>query len=82
MTFDQLESVQITYAASALQVRKERYLRSKGWEHTSATVGCRWMWFKEVKGRKYGCCTDDAFNIQDIIDRDEYAAAHPNEFED
>ena len=80
--FDALECVQIDAAHGELRRRTEAYLRAKGWEFTSQTVGCRWMWFKTVEGRQYGCGTDDAFRIQDNLDRDEYAAAHPEEFND
>mgnify|MGYP001596777083 CR=1 FL=1 len=82
MAFEDLSCVQIEAKRDELQHRTEAYLRAKGWEHTSSTVGCYWMWFKTVEGRQYGCSTDDAFRIQDVIDREEYARAHPEEFND
>ena len=82
MAFADLECLQIEGAQEALKWRVEAYLRAKGWEHTSATVDCCWRWFKKIKGRYYGCGTDEAFKIQDAIDREEYARAHPDEFND
>lgn len=80
--FWDLECNQINAAEQALVGRKEKYLRTKGWEHSSSTPGSRWMWFKEVDGRHYGCGADDAFRIQKSIDSRDYASAHPEEFED
>lgn len=82
MAFEDLPSVQIEAERKDLDYRTEAYLRARGWEHTSQTVGCYWMWFKTVNGKHYGCSTDDAFRIQDNIDREAYADAHPGEFED
>lgn len=82
MAFENLECCQIDAAREELKWRTEAYLRAKGWEHTSATVDCCWRWFKTIKGRQYGCGTDDAFHIQNHIDREEYALAHPEEFDD
>ena len=80
--FENLECVQIESAVDAIRYRKEAYLRTKGWDHTSSTVGCYWMWFKTVNERHYGCCTEDAFRIQSVTDRQEYESAHQEEFED
>lgn len=82
MTFEELPSVRIEADRRELDDRTEAYLRAKGWKHTSQTVGCYWMWFKTINGQSYGCSTADAFRIQDSLDREEYAAAHPDEFED
>jgi hypothetical protein len=82
MSFEDLTCVQIEATRTALRQRTEAYLSAKGWEHTSQTVGSYWMWFKTVGGRQYGCSTEDAFRIQDNIDREEYADAHPEEFND
>lgn len=82
MAFEDLTCVQLEATRSELRHRTEAYLRTKGWEHTSATVGCYWMWFKTIDGRHYGCSADDAFRIQDAIDRENYAVAHPEEFND
>jgi len=82
MAFADLECVQIEAAENSLQDRKIDYLRAAGWENTSQTVGCRWMWFKLIAGRHYGCGTEDAFQIQNAVDREEYAREHPCEFND
>jgi hypothetical protein len=82
MGFEDLECIKIDSAESALDDRKAAYLRSRGWEYTSQTVDSVWRWFKTIKGRHYGCGIHDAFHIQDFIDRREYAAAHPDEFND
>ena len=80
--FENLECVKITEVIDSIRHRKEAYLWATGWEASSSTPGCYWMWFKEVEGRHYGCCTDDAFRIQNNLDRSEYASAFPAEFED
>jgi hypothetical protein len=82
MPIADLTCIQIESQTRKIKDSTEAYLRSKGWEHTSSTVGSRWMWFKTVEGRHYGCATDDAFRIQSNIDREEYANAHPGEFEE
>lgn len=82
MEFSDLECLQIEGEQAKLKWRMESYLRAKGWEHTSSTVDCCWRWFKTIDGRHYGCGTDDAFKIQDHVDREEYARAHPEEFND
>lgn len=82
MAFEDLECIKIEAAQADLGWRKEAYLRSRGWEHTSGTVDCCWRWFKKIDDRHYGCGTDDAFKIQECVDREEYARAHPEEFND
>jgi hypothetical protein len=82
MAFDDLECVKIGASRDDLKRRTEAYLRAKGWEHTSSTIDSCWRWFKTVDGRSYGCGTDDAFRIQDCLDRREYERAHPDEFND
>ena len=82
MAFEDLTCIQIESTERELRSRTEAYLRAKGWEHTSQTVGSCWMWFKAIEGRSYGCSTEDAFRIQSNIDREEYADANPGEFND
>ncbi|MCA1833055.1 MAG: hypothetical protein ABR520_11335 [Mycobacteriales bacterium] len=38
-------------AKNELEQAKHRYLRSHGWEHTSNTPGCLWMWLKRCEYR-------------------------------
>lgn len=33
---------------TALHERAESYLRSRGWEHTSSTPACYWLWIKAM----------------------------------
>lgn len=80
--FYELECVKIDAAIEDIRHRKESLLRSRGWSHTASTVGCYWMWFRVVDGVSYGCCIDDAYRIQNTLDRRDYADAHPEEFED
>lgn len=80
--FEKIECVQVERLVESIRPRKESYLRVKGWEASSSTPGCYWMWFKEVRGKHYGCSTDDAFRIQSNLDRDEYATKYPKEFQD
>jgi hypothetical protein len=82
MEFSDLECVQIRCAEDNLEARKEVYLLKSGWDHSCQTPGSYWMWFKEVDGRQYGCSTADAFRIQASADRNAYALARPEEFED
>lgn len=30
--------------------KKDALLRKRGWQHTSSTPGCIWLWKKEIKG--------------------------------
>ena len=80
MSFENLECVQIGPAHEDLTLRTEAYLRAKGWEYKCQTIDCCWRWYKTINGRRYGCGTSDAFKIQDHLDREEYANAHPDEF--
>jgi hypothetical protein len=82
MPFSDLECLKIEGAERDVLDRKEAYLHASGWEHTSQTVGSYWRWFKTIDGRGYGCETNEAFRIQDNIDREAYARAHPEEFND
>lgn len=37
---------EIEDAETELEAAKGRYLRSHGWQYTSSTPGCLWMWVK------------------------------------
>lgn len=39
----------VRYEREMLEFKVDAYLRSKGWEHTSSTPGCLWLWVKLVK---------------------------------
>jgi hypothetical protein len=38
----------IRIAESDLEELKSRYLRARGWKHTSTTPGCYWLWEKTL----------------------------------
>ncbi len=40
---------EIEDAANELEQAKHRYLRSHGWQYTSSTPGCLWMWVKRCE---------------------------------
>jgi len=82
MSYSNLACVKIEASQRQLSQDMEDFLRKAGWEHTSATVDCRWRWFKVIGGRGYGCGTDEAFEIQSTVDCAEYASDHPEEFDD
>lgn len=49
-------------AESALENEKHSYLRSHGWQYTSSTPGCLWMWVKRCDvtvGTKSNVVTHD-----------------------
>ena len=61
---------------------EENWLRSRGWEHTSSTVGCYWMWERELtepiysaakktgeRTRVYLVTHETACRIQATLDR-------------
>ncbi len=39
---------EVTHARVMLDFEVDSFLRSKGWEHTSQTPGCLWLWTKLV----------------------------------
>lgn len=76
-----------------LDQAEEGYLRSKGWATTCNTPGSYWMWEKTVTGREHYkgdtahnrvwlVSKDEALRLQAHWDAHDYAAAHPEEFND
>ena len=56
---------EVTFAQNELQFTQERYLRSHGWEHTSDTPGCLWLWRKKTpKGEFLLVDTSTAISMQ------------------
>lgn len=35
-----------------LALLEQRFLRDRGWQHTSSTIGSRWRWCKTFDGEK------------------------------
>jgi hypothetical protein len=54
---------------------RDKWLRENGWEHTSHTPGCFWMWRKG----EFFCDADTAERIQRIETASAYFDAHPEE---
>lgn len=53
---------EIEDATNDLEQAKHRYLRSHGWQYTSSTPGCMWMWVKRCDltiDPKHGAVTHD-----------------------
>lgn len=52
-------------AKTALEQEEHGYLRSHGWQYTSSTPGCLWMWVKRCDltvDPKHGAVTHDDKN--------------------
>lgn len=52
---------------------RDNWLRKCGWEHTSKTPGCFWMWRKD----EFFCDAETAERIQRMQTANEYFKAHP-----
>lgn len=46
----------------------DAFLRSKGWNHTSSTPGCLWMWEREIDGRRVLVDKEHALSMQAHFD--------------
>ena len=56
---------EIEQAKDALQAAEHSYLRSHGWEYTSDTPGCLWLWRKKTpKGEIIIVDTSYAISMQ------------------
>jgi len=54
----------VLHAEFCLQDIRGDYLRQRGWEHTSSTLGSFWGWTKEINGIKYVAPTTHAIRLQ------------------
>jgi hypothetical protein len=52
---------------------RDKWLRDNGWEHTSSTPGCFWMW----RRGEFFCDAATAERVQRIWTVSAYFAAHP-----
>lgn len=52
------------------------YLRKSGWNYTSSTPGCYWMWTKEIEGRTYMVDAGHADSFQRDLDYREMNKEH------
>lgn len=43
----------------------DKFLRSRGWKHTSSTPGCYWLWEREWKGKTLLVSRDLALSMED-----------------
>jgi len=61
-----LKSMRDLYnTAQEVVYAEERWLRSRGWQHTSDTPGCYWLWIKPVdQGRTAMCDRSTAMTIE------------------
>jgi hypothetical protein len=55
---------EIASAQEDIGYKINSYLRQRGWEHTSTTPGCYWMWKRTIDGVVYMVDTDAAVRIQ------------------
>lgn len=55
---------------------RTKYLDKSGWEHTSSTPGCYWMWTKEIDGKQYMLNSDGADRFQRELDYREMNKPH------
>lgn len=46
----------------------DTYLRERGWEYSSSTPGCYWLWSKEIDGKRWTGGRDLAISMQRAID--------------
>jgi hypothetical protein len=51
-----------------LEHQVDAFLRSAGWNHTSATPGCHWMWERVIDGRRILVEKDMALSVQAHLD--------------
>lgn len=66
----------IDAAESKVGELRDRYLRKSGWNHTSSTPGCYWMWVKEIEGRTYMLDSSFADRMQRELDYREMNKDH------
>jgi hypothetical protein len=62
---------------SSTEDRLNIWLRNNGWEHTSSTPGCYWMWRKN----EFFCDTATAERIESHFTALEYGRLHPELFD-
>ena len=55
---------------------QHNYLRKSGWDYTSDTPGCYWMWQKQIGERVVLVGTETAIGMQEALDRRD--PAHPD----
>jgi hypothetical protein len=58
--------------------KRDRWLRNRGWEYTSSTPGCYWMWKREG----YLVDTSTAERLQGHWDGERAEELHPERYED
>ena len=51
ITVDIRAASEVDHAREMLEFEVDRFLRSRGWNHTSDTPGCYWLWEKAIDGR-------------------------------
>jgi hypothetical protein len=51
-----------------LDWKMDAHLRKKGWESTSSTPGCLWLWRKEISGKIYLVNKASAVHMQAWLD--------------
>ncbi len=55
-----------------LNFKKDAWLRKKGWNHTSGTPGCLWLWKKEIPSHGVVLVNrDSAIWMQNWLDNNE-----------
>jgi hypothetical protein len=60
--------IEIVDLENELGGQRAIYLRACGWENTSSTPHCGWMWQREIKGAIYSVSEGDAMRIQEALD--------------
>lgn len=80
MADSRLEHRNIAYSREQLSFREKDWLRKSGWDETSSTPGCYWMWQKEWDGKTFLVSQSDAARIQGIWDSEKDYEAHPEEY--
>lgn len=58
----------VRHEREAIEFRIDDFLRRAGWKQTSSTVGCFWMWQREIDGRVFLVEKSMALAIQGNLD--------------
>jgi hypothetical protein len=76
------EITEIERLRSRAENKRGQWLRNRGWEYTSSTPGCYWMYRKEWEGKVFLVDEPTAARIQEHWDREKDYELHPEDYEE